>query len=218
MRRLDERTVLLSWTYFGPVQWYQKLVRHAHCVMDGGEYFVKQTYRNRCLIATTAGVQALTVPTEAPTDARQRAHTPMHALQVSPHGQWQHLHWQALCSAYGESPFFEYYADDLQPFFTQTPSSLLSLNRAITYKMCELLHIEPQWEERQDYVDADVLDASTSCIDFRTSIRPKNPLPDPDFTPRPYWQVFQQKHGFLPNLSILDLLFCQGPEAPLYLI
>ncbi len=200
---------ILSSTYFGPVQWYQKLNRYGLCLLERHDHFVKQTYRNRCLIATTAGTQALTVPTEHGESTK----CSMADMRVSDHGNWRHLHWNALLSAYGESPFFEYYADDLRPFFEQRWESLFDFNLAITHKLCELLDIRPNLQLTDHYADASELGAD----DFRDAIRPKKPLPDPSFEPTPYYQVYQQKHGFQPNLSILDLLFNEGNEAIFYL-
>ena len=196
--------VLLSTTYFGPIQWYQKLYRAEHVVIEQWESFQKQTYRNRCLIATTQGIQVLTVPVV-------RGETSlMKDIRISDHGNWRHLHWNALQSAYGESPFFEYYQDDIQPFFTQRWDYLFDFNEAIRQKMCELIDISPQvsltgsFQPKADH-------------DFREAINPKHPAPDADFESRPYYQVYQQKHGFLSNLSILDLLMNTGPESILYL-
>ena len=104
----------LSSTYFGPVQWYQKLNRYEKCYIEQWDSFVKQTYRNRCVIATANGLQALTVPTERPAGSGK---TLMKDIRISDHGNWRHLHWNALLSAYGESPFFIYYADDIRTFF-----------------------------------------------------------------------------------------------------
>jgi hypothetical protein len=134
----------------------------------------------------------------------------MKDIRISDHGNWRHLHWNALQSAYGESPFFEYYQDDIQPFFTQRWDYLFDFNEAIRQKMCELIDISPQvsltgsFQPKADH-------------DFREAINPKHPAPDADFESRPYYQVYQQKHGFLPNLSILDLLMNTGPESILYL-
>ena len=196
--------VLLSTTYFGPIQWYQKLYRAEHVVIEQWESHQKQTYRNRCLIATTQGIQALTVPVV-------RGETSlMKDIRISDHGNWRHLHWNALQSAYGESPFFEYYQDDILPFFTQRWDYLFDFNEAIRQKMCELIDISPQvsltgsFQPKADH-------------DFREAINPKHPASDADFESRPYYQVYQQKHGFLPNLSILDLLMNTGPESILYL-
>jgi hypothetical protein len=198
--------VLLSTTYFGPVQWYQKLYRADTVLIEQWESFLKQTYRNRCLIATTNGLQALTVPIE-------RGETPLiKDIRISDHGNWRHLHWMALQSAYGESPFFEYYQDDIRPFFTQRWDYLLDFNEAIREKMCELVDIQPYVLRSFEFRPEP--DGQT---DYRTAINPKHPDPDPDFIPKPYYQVYAQKHGFLSNLSILDLLFNMGPESIYYL-
>lgn len=200
---------LLTSTYFGPVQWYQKLNQSDCCLIERHDHFVKQTYRNRCVIATTSGLQALTVPIER----YEGAHCEMRDIRISNHGSWRHLHWNALQSAYGESPFFEFYADDLSPFFERRWEFLFDFNTAITRKMCELLDIHPQIAFTEAYASAE----EEGVTDFRDVIRPKHPLPDDGFRPRRYYQVYEQKHGFQPNLSILDLLFNEGPEAILYL-
>ena len=203
------KQLLLSTTYFGPIQWYQKLYRAESVQIERWESFQKQTYRNRCIIATTNGPQALTVPIE-----RQFTINCIKDIRISDHGNWRHLHWNALQSAYGESPFFDYYQDDIRPFFEQRWDYLLDFNEAIREKMCELIDIQP----KVDYSKEFTVYSLSSCVpDYRMVIRPKNPEPDPDFTPKRYYQVYEQKHGFLPNLSILDLLFNMGPESIFYL-
>lgn len=198
-------SVLLSTTYFGPIQWYQKLYRAERVEIEQWESFRKQTYRNRCLIATTNGIQALTVPVE-------HSDSPLiKDIRLSDHGNWRHLHWNALQSAYGESPFFEYYQDDIRPFFEKHWEFLLEFNEAIRLKMCELIDIQPNVSYTKEFVSEE------NMASFRDVICPKHPQDDPDFTPRRYYQVYEQKHGFLPNLSILDLLFNMGPESIFFL-
>ena len=242
---------LLSTTYFGPVQWYQKLNRH-RCIIEQHDNFVKQTYRNRCVIASANGPQTLTVPIER-YDGMKCA---MRDIRISDHGNWRHLHWQALVSAYGETPFFEYYADDIRPFFEEHRwKYLLDFNLDITHTLCSLLDVRPDLTLSDHYIDADEticggggldraveglngaaesfggvkgLDgaaeslgsssASSLFVDYRDAIRPKHPLPDAEFEARPYYQVRAQRHGFLPNLSVLDLLFNEGPEGIFWLL
>lgn len=201
---------LLSSTYFGPIQWYQKLHRRP-CIIEQHDHFVKQTYRNRCVIATANGTQTLTVPIERYDGTK----CPMRDIRISDHGNWRHLHWNALVSAYGETPFFEFYADDLRPFFEKRHTFLFDLNLDIMHTMCQLLDVRPQVTLSEQYIV--LLSEDDAVVDFREAIRPKHPLPDADFNPTPYYQVRAQRHGFLPNLSILDLLFNEGPEGIFYL-
>ena len=197
----------LSTTYFGPIQWYQKLACGQEVLIERCEHFQKQTYRNRCTIATTQGTQQLTVPVE-------RGTSPLITdTRISDHGNWRHLHWQALQSAYGDSPFFDYYQDDIRPFFERRWTFLFDFNEAIRQTVCDLIDIQPHLDFTTDFVAA----PPAAVADFREAIRPKHPLPDPDFLSRPYYQVYRQKHGFLPNLSILDLLFNMGPESVFFL-
>ena len=225
-------TALLSTTYFGPIQWYQKLNRYDLCVIEQFDNFQKQTYRNRCRIATANGSQVLTVPVE-----RTEGKCLMRDVRISDHGAWRHLHWNALQSAYGESPFFEFYADDLHPFFERRWTFLLDFNMDITNKLCELLDIHPRLSLTTNYIPSTSGEEEKSFgkeektlgedekspeemepfIDFREAIHPKHPLPDADFAPRPYYQQHAPRHGFQPNLSILDLLFNEGNEAIFFL-
>lgn len=214
------KTALLSSAYFGPVQWYQKLHRYDRCLIEQHENFVKQTYRNRCIIPTTNGIQALSIPVSCPQGCRL-SKTPMRDVRISDHGNWRHIHWNALCSAYGESPFFDYYQDDLRPFFERKWTFLFDFNMEIILKMVELLDIRPKINLTTAFLsDASMAENATEnslVDDFRDVIRPKHPSLDSDFMSRPYYQVYQQKYGFQPNMSILDLLFNEGNEAILWL-
>ena len=221
-------TALLQTTYFGPVQWYQKLKRYDHCVIEQYDSYQKQTYRNRCVIATANGLQALTVPVEVGGKKEE-----VREVRISDHNQWRRVHWNALQSAYSESPFFEYYADDIRPFFEQKYEFLIDFNEAIRQKMCELLDIDTSVSYSSGFmVQGSGFRVHGSWFrvhgswfrvhgsgfrDFREVIHAKHPQDDPEFQPRSYWQVFQHRYGFQPNLSILDLLFCMGPEAVFYL-
>ena len=208
-------TALLQTTYFGPIQWYQKLYRYDHCLIEQYDSFQKQTYRNRCVIATANGTQALTVPIE---------HLPLTShpsplvkdLRISDHNQWRRVHWNALQSAYSESPFFEYYADDLRPFFEKKYVFLIDFNEDIRQKVCELIDFKPSVEYTKEFT-SDISLQTSVIFDFRDVINAKHPKPDADFEAKEYWQVFQHKHGFQSNLSILDLLFNMGPESVFYL-
>ena len=194
----------LSTTYFGPVQWYQRLCQPEQVWIERWESFQKQTLRNRCLIASANGVQALTVPVE-----HSAGNCLVKDVRISDHGNWRHLHWNALRSAYGKSPFFDYYEDDLHPFFENIHPNrwayLFDFNEAIREKMCELIDIHPVVSYTTTFVQGGLTDAEALPVGEMTA------------SFKPYYQVWQEKHGFLPNLSILDLLFNMGPESVLYL-
>lgn len=193
------------------MQWYSKL---RHCMgqsvdIEACESFQKQTYRNRCVIATANGPQALTIPV---------THGDSNLISdtlISDHGNWRHLHWQALQTAYGESAFFEYYADDIRPFYEKRWERLLDYNMDAARLMCRLLDIDVELVLTKQYAAS--VDNPMAAGDFRNAIRPKNPPHDEAFTPHEYYQVYRERHGFVPNLSILDLLFNEGPQAILFL-
>ena len=196
----------LSTAYLGPVQYYSKLISFDKIHIEAEENYPKQTYRNRCLIAAANGVQALTVPIEKLATLK----APTRDIRISNHGNWRHHHWNALVSAYNMSPFFEYYADDLCPFYEKKYRFLIDYNDALQVIICNLLDIHPKIAHTEKYEPA-------LENDFRNVIDPRHPLNDETFTPHPYYQVFREKHGFLPNLSIVDLLFNMGPESVLSL-
>lgn len=202
-------SVLLTSAYLAPVQYYTKLYACDRVLEERCDHYVKQTYRNRCVIAGPAGPQALTIPVEH-TGAGKTA---MRDVRISDHGNWRHLHWAALVTAYDGSPFFEYYADDFRPFYERRHTFLVDFNAALREKVLELLGLSPRIELTEHYADAAEADA-----DLRETIAPKADFgTDACFRPAEYYQVFSARHGFLPNLSIVDLLFNMGPETRLVL-
>ena len=202
------KNILLTSAYFAPLAWYMPLVKGANVCMEQHDNFIKQTFRNRCIITGPNGRQVLTVPVEK----NPKGKTPMRDVRISDHGNWRHLHWNALESSYGKSPFFEYYADDLRPFFEQRWDYLFDYNEEIRQKICQLLQIDEKVSYSSEYLQGEHI--TDGILDLRSLAEPsvleQQPCP-------PYYQVFSQRHGFTPNLSILDLLFNLGPEALIYL-
>lgn len=206
-----DKAVLLSSAYWAPVQYYTKLLAYRKVWVEVHEHYVKQTFRNRCIIASPNGTQSLTVPIVKQDSDK----CPIKDIRISDHGNWRHLHWNALESAYRNTPFFEYYADDFLPFYTTKWEFLIDFNEAIRRKVCELIDLAPDVSQTPSF---GMTDGCMPCDDFRMSISPKAVHgADAGFSPVPYYQVFREKHGFLPNLSVADLLFNMGPESILVL-
>lgn len=205
-------TTLFSTAYFAPVQYYWHWHRSENPVMEATEHYIKQTWRNRCVIGTANGPMTLSLPVEANAEK-----TCIKDVRLSEHGNWQHLHWNSIESAYNSSPFFEYYADDFRPFYEKKPGFLFDFNEGIREKMCELLELETQSVKSTAFISE--REMPDGWVDLRNSIHPKKNVDhvDPNFKSEPYYQVFDRKFGFQPNLSMLDLLFNMGPEAILYL-
>lgn len=195
----------ISTTYLGPVQQYSKMFHFPEVRIETSENYLKQSYRNRCIIAGANGPLPLSVPIVKPDTLKCLTKD----IRISDHGNWRHLHWNAIVSAYNSTPFFEYYEDDFAPFYEKKYEFLFDFNEELRMLICQLLDIQPQIQYTTSF-EADVEN------DFRW-ISPKQDIADPSFLLKPYYQVFQDKHGFLPNLSIIDLLFNTGNEGILIL-
>lgn len=196
----------ISTSYLGPVQQYCKMIQYPEIFLETQENFLKQTYRNRCIIATANGPLALSIPVVKPDTLK----CIIKDMKISDHGNWRKLHWNALVSAYRMSPFFEYYEDDFAPFYEKKYEYLLDFNENLRELICNLIDINPRIILTEEYIP-------NADDDYREIIRPKHEGEDSSFHPVPYYQVFREKFGFIPNLSIVDLLFNMGPESAIVL-
>ena len=198
-------TVLLSSAYLPPVSFFTAINSGGDVLIEQYDNYCKQTYRNRCRIATAAGVQALTVPIVKGTSPKQL----MKDVRISDHGEWRRQHWNALESAYMNSPFFMYYQDDFRPFYEKKYEFLVDFNTELTLLIMKLAGIDKTVKLTGSYGKKE-----QNILDLRQLVNPGMDEPE---SSRPYWQVFKEKYGFLANLSAVDLLFNMGPEFPLYL-
>ena len=210
----QETSVLLSSAYLGPIQYFTKIIGYNTIFIEYLESYLKQSYRNRTIILTANGPLHLTLPiVNGP-----KAKGPIRDQQLSYDYPWQQMHWRGISSAYNNSPFFEYYADDLAPFFHDKRwKYLLDFNHEIQNTVLKAINVKADIRCTEAYFQKGEVPGYID--DFRYAIHPKlqRQTEDNRFYPQPYIQVFQEKWGFVPNLSILDLLFNEGPEVVTYL-
>lgn len=204
-------TALLPPCYLPPVGYLSVLMRYERVIIDVHEHYVKQTYRNRCYVASPHGPTALTVPVAHPSPSPA-----MCEAALSDHGNWRHVHLTALDSYYRHTPYYDYYRDDLLPFYTAREESLADYDIGLLRLVCELAGIGWRAELSTAYIPPQ---ECAGIDDYRSLMTPKaDPATAfPAYAPRPYYQVFARRLGFLPHLSCIDLLLNMGPETPLYL-
>lgn len=207
-----ETTSLLLPTAYAPPLVYMALLytqEGARVLIEGKEHIVKQSWRNRCDILTAQGVQSLTIPIERPSSWR----TPIREVLISSHGDWRHQHAQALCTNYGCSPYFEYYWDDLRPYYERHYRYLWDYNIELLETLCRLMHIEVELTATESFTPYGTYEGE----DWRTALHPRR-LDRKHYPMKPsYYQPFGYPEGFVPELSVYDLLMNKGPESLLYL-
>jgi hypothetical protein len=199
--------IYLSTAYLGNIQYFGKFIAAQKVYIEQHEHYLKQSYRNRCEILTANGRLTLVIPVERSNGKKMF----IRDVQISYAQPWQNSHWRALTVAYNSSPFFEYYCDDLKPFFERNEIFLFDFNTKLTNKILELMGINTPIFFTDEYKNFD----DDFAFDHRQNINPKARFyaDDKTVSPQKYYQVFAQKFGFVPNLSIVDLLFNEGPNA-----
>ncbi|AII51044.1 WbqC family protein [Hymenobacter sp. APR13] len=208
--------VLSELPYHPPIAFFSQLLGVDALWLEAHEHYRKQTYRNRCLILTAQGQQPLTVPV---VDGNRSEKVAISALEIDYRQNWIHRHWRTLQTAYGGSPYFEYYADYLHDIYQQKPALLFDLNLQFLrfYLRCLRLRVPLHFTTTYLPATADPSLLLPDLLDCRDHLTPKaQASPEPDRTSgRPYPQTFGK--DFVPGLSILDLLFMQGPAAGSFL-
>jgi hypothetical protein len=196
---------LIELQFLPPVQYFSKLLKYDTLVLDQHEHYQKRSYRNRCSIATAQGVQRLSVPLQKGKNQQM----PIREVRIAYDQPWERQMEHTLRSAYQRAPFFEEYAPDLLAILQSKREFLFDLNLDLLETLSGFLGIPKNWQLSETYHPT----PPEGWTDLRNAIRPVRPPDDPAFKPAPYSQVFEDKHGFCANLSIIDLLFCMGPES-----
>lgn len=197
-------SILVHPTYFPSIAHCIAIANSEEIVFEVADNYQKQTYRNRALIYAANGKLALTIPVKYSQKNRQLYKD----IQIANDSNWQLLHWKSLESAYKTSPFFEYYEDELKHLFFNKAENLMEHNLKCLETIMDCLQLDIPISKTVRF------EKEVSNSDFRHLV---NARKETSIDIEPYTQVFSNKHGFIPNLSILDLLFNEGPNALTYL-
>ncbi len=195
---------IMPLVYLPNISWFQNFLKYESVLIEREENFVKSTYRNRCEIANAAGKMALSIPIIGGRDHHQKYKD----VKISYKTNWQHQHWQSLLSSYGSTPFFEFYADRVQNFYEKEFELLFDFNLELLHMILASLTVKSKLPMTSTYEKLLI-----GTVDLRNINKLKTEQIE---IPR-YYQVFEERNGFISNLCILDLLFHKGPQSIDYL-
>ncbi len=203
-----DKCLVIESQYLGSIQYYAYLTAHSKALIEQYEYYEKGSYRNRAYIATPNGQLMLSVPLKRGKHQRKL----MKDVEIAYDMDWQKRHWQSLASAYRSSPYFEFYEDVLEPIYQKKVKYLMDWNESLNALIFSQLELPTSYELTSEF---NKKYNTNNFVDKRSAIHPKTKKHQLDtlFTPPTYHQVFSNKVPFLPNLSILDLLFAEGPNT-----
>lgn len=201
-----EKGAVLPMFYLPPIEYFVQLNTYKPGILiEREEHFPKQTYRNRANIFSPDGLLVLTVPVVK----GSKNHTIIKDVKISYDFNWQRLHWQSLQACYRRSAYFEYYEDELAPFYEKNFPFLFDYNEQLLQFILKAIKLKIELNYTQSYKAE-----YASLTDLRNTISTKK---ESDFAQQPYYQVFEERKGFQKNLSIVDLMFNQGPHSLNYL-
>lgn len=195
---------MLSTAYLPNLDYFKLLLQGRPVYVEKHEHFIKQTYRNRCIIYSANGPLTLSIPL-----VKQQDKELITDKLISYQEDWQKQHWRAIVSAYKNSPYFEYFEDELKPFYEKPYAYLFHYNLNLTETLLKILRQKVNIKYTEDYTKH-----PKGFVDTREILHPKKTSL---FRHPSYYQVFSNKHGFIPNLSVMDLIFNEGMNAVKYL-
>lgn len=202
---METGQVIIDLQYLPCIEYMALLTAVESAVIDTNDIFTKQTYRNRCKIRGANQIENLIIPIK-----KIHHKTPLtNQVAIDYQQKWANKHLRALQSAYGKAPFFEYYVDEIVEIYNKRPPLLFEFNKLLLTKCLEILELKIE----VNYMNQPCEEEANNHIDARGRINPKNQACHPRwlFNPVSYFQVFGNK--FDKNLSVIDLIFCAGPES-----
>lgn len=198
-----ESTIIIELQYLPCVAYFTYLTLFDRVIIDIGEQYVKQSYRNRCRINGANKVENLIIPIRK-NSGNQRSSD----IKIDYQQKWMNNHMRAIQSAYGKAPFFEYYAEEIFEIYSRKPLTLIALNQELLTKCLEFLELQIGVEFKSNIENNSIKEAYNA----KSVIHPKKDLPQNTlFSSEKYFQVFGK--NFVPNLSVIDLIFCEGPGS-----
>lgn len=199
-------SALLATAYLPPIEYIIQCLRFPHILIEQFETYPKQTYRNRCVIATANGLLHLSIPIKKPNGN----HTLTRDVEIDFTSRWNQVHWRTISSAYTHSPYYMHYCDAFEKLYNDPPKRLMEFNTALLKIVFKFLKTDLDLNYTTAYEFK-----PEGLADFREVIHPKHAIPYPEkpSTFIEYTQTFSNKYNFIPNLSIIDLIFNEGPEA-----
>ena len=201
--------LLIHPTYFPTIAHFVAIANATTITFEKEDNFQKQTYRNRMFIYGANGKLLLNIPTKH--NKKKGNKTSYFTTEIENIEAWQKQHWKSIVSAYKSSPFFEYYEDEIKDVFFTPQVSLYQLNINIFKILCDCIELDITIKYTDSYIKEN---ETKNCADLRKLVLAKKEAP---IQLEKYTQVFDDKHGYISNLSILDLLFSEGPNTLNYL-
>jgi hypothetical protein len=192
---------VISSCYFPSISWFGETLRFQQVILDLHEHYYKQTNRNRCTIITANGLMPLIIPVKT-----NGNHTPVKEVRIDYSYPWQRVHSHAIVSAYANAPYFEHYRNSIEKLYALQPEFLQDWNAECFHLIAHALKLNWQPVLSESYVPA-----TDALVDLRSARISKSNVNNSSL--KRYPQVFEERHGFTPDLSVLDVLFCCGPGA-----